>query len=194
MANTTGYMGFKHIGFLPGYAPDYQLQAKTVAASNATSIYRGDPVTFSAGYIIAADATASAKVDGIFDGCTFVDASGVTKWQPYCPASQTATCYLITAPGAMFLGQSTNTAITQANINSNIGYVIGTGQTTGGGFSLYTLDSGHIGTTATYPFRLVNLASAIYPSGVNGTDNSSAYNMAVVTFNNVDFRAGQTGN
>lgn len=195
MANTTGYLGFKHIGFLPGYAPDYQLQAKTVSFGNATAIYRGDPVTFSSGYIIAADAAASAKVDGIFDGCTFNDASGNTKWQPYCPAAQTATCYILASPGSIFLGQSSNTAITQASVNSNIGYVVGTGQTTGGGFSGYTLDAGHIGTTATYPFRIVGLFYPQYSiAGVNGTDNSSAYNMAVVTFNNQDFKSGQTGN
>ena len=144
--------------------------------------------------IIAADANNSAKVDGVFDGCTFTDSSGNTKWQPYCPASQTATCYILAAPGSMFLAQSNNTALTQANVNSNIGYVAGTGQTTGGGFSGYFLDASKIGTTATYPFRIVNLYSAIAPSTVNGADNSSSYNMAVVAFNNVDFKAGQTGN
>lgn len=194
MSNTTGYMGFKNIGFAPGYAPDYQLQSKLVTASNATAIYRGDPVTFTSGYIYSATAVASAKVDGIFDGCTYTDSSGNTKWSPYCPAAQTATCYILASPGAMFLGQASNTAITRAQINSNIGYVVGVGQTTGGGFSLYTLDSGNIGTTATYPFRLVSLFSDIAPSGTNGTDNTSAYNMAVVVFNNVDLKSGQTGN
>lgn len=194
MANTTSFMGFKHIGFLPGYAPDYQLQAKRVLSTNATAIYRGDPVTFASGAIIAADAAASAKVDGIFDGCTFTDASGNTKFQSYLPASQAGTAYVIASPGAIFLGQASNTAITSAQINANIGFVPGTGQTVGGQFSLYTLDSSKIGTTATYPFRIVNLLSAYDPSSVNGTDDTSAYNMAVVTFNNVDFKAGQTGN
>lgn len=194
MANSTSLMGFRHIGFLPGYAPDYQLQSKLTSSGNATAIYRGDPVTFSSGYVIAADATASAKVDGIFDGCMYTDSGGVVQWRPYCPASQTATVYILAAPGAMFLGQASNTAITRAQINSNIGYVVAAGTTVAGGFSGYTLDSGHIGTTATYPFRLVNLFSDISPSSVNGTDNSSANNMAVVTFNNQDFRAGQTGN
>ncbi len=123
-----------------------------------------------------------------------MDASGITHFQPTCPASQTATCYVISAPGALFQAIASNTAITQANINSNIGYVAAAGQTTGGGFSGYTLDSGHIGTTATYPFRLVNLLSTQAPSGTNGTDNSSVNNQAIVTFNNVDYRAGQTGN
>ncbi len=194
MSNTTGLMGFKHIGFLPGYAPDYQLQSKLVSSGNATAIYSGDPVTFSAGYVIAADATASAKVDGIFQGCQYTDSSGNTKFSPYCPASQTATAQVISAPGALFQAIASNTAITQANINSNIGYVAAAGTTIGGGYSGYTLDSGHIGTTATYPFRLVNLLSSQAPSGTNGTDNSSIQNQAIVTFNNVDYRAGQTGN
>ncbi len=193
MANTTGYMGFKHIGFLPGFAPDYQLQAKPINSTNATAIYRGDPVTFASGLVIAADAAASASVDGIFDGCFYTDASGVAQWRPYCPAAQTATAYVIASPGAMFLAQSNGTALTRANVNKNIGYVTGVGQTTGGGFSGYLLESQFIGTTATRPFRIVNLYSDIAPSGVNGTDNASSYNMAVVCFNNVDFKAGQAG-
>lgn len=194
MTNTTSFMGFRHIGFLPGAAPDYQLQSKLVSSGNATAIYRGDVVTFSAGYIIAADSTASSKVDGIFDGCTYTDSSGNTKWSPYCPASQTATCYILSAPSSMFLVQSNNTAITQANVNTNASYVAAAGTTIGGGFSGYTLDAASLGTTNTRPFRIVNLYSAIAPSGVNGTDNASAYNMAVVTFNNQDFKSGQTGN
>lgn len=193
MANTTGYMGFKHIGFAPGSAPDYQLQARPISASNATAIYRGDVVTISSGYLIAADAAASASVDGIFDGCQYTDSSGNTKWSPFCPASQTATAYVLWAPGSLFLAQSNGTAISQANVNKNIGYVAGTGQTTGGGFSGYQLNAQFIGTTATRPFRIVSLYSAIAPQGTNGTDDSSSYNMAVVTFNNVDLKAGQTG-
>lgn len=194
MSNTTGFLGFKHVGFLPGYAPDYQIQSNFVISSNATAIYRGDPVTFSSGQIIAADATASAKVAGIFDGCTYIDSSGNTKWSPYLPASQAGTAYFINAPGAIFQAQASNTAITSAQINSNIGYVVAAGTTSGGGFSGYTLDSGHIGTTATYPFRLYKLLSSVAPTSVNGTDNASAYNIAWVTFNNQDFKAGQTGN
>ena len=68
MANTTSFMGFKHIGYLPGYAPDYQYQAKFVSSANATAIYRGDPVIFSGGYVQAA-ATGTGQIDGIFDGC-----------------------------------------------------------------------------------------------------------------------------
>lgn len=192
MANTTGYMGFKHIGYLPGYAPDYQLQAKLVSNANATAIYRGDPVVFSSGFIIAAT-NGTGQVDGVFDGCYYTDSNGATQFQPSCPASQTATAQIIAAPGALFQAISNGTAISQANVNKNIGFVTGAGQTVGGKFSGYQLDAGNIGTTSTYPFRIVNLLSAYDPSSVNGTDNSSNNNQAIVTFNNQDFRSGQTG-
>lgn len=192
MANTTGYMGFKHIGFMPGYAPDYQLMAKQTLGTNATAICRGDAVVFSSGYIIRAQ-NGTGAVDGVFDGCQYTDSSGRTQWSPFLPASQTATVYVLSAPGALFLAQSNGTAIAQTNVNLNVGFVTGTGQSTGGGFSLYQLDAANMSTAATYPFRIVNLYSSIAPSGVNGTDNASNNNMAVVTFNSMDFRAGATG-
>lgn len=193
MANTTTFMGFRQIGFLPGASPDYQIMPRLVASTNATAIYRGDPVVISSGYVIAAT-NGTGQIDGIFDGCQFTDSSGNTKWQPFCPATQTATAYCITAPSAMFLVQSNNTAITQANVNKNAGFVAASGTTIGGGFSGYTLDAGNIGTTSGYPFRIVNLFSQIQPNtSVNGADNSSIYNMAVVAFNSQDFKSGQTG-
>ncbi len=191
MANTTGFLGFKHIGFLPGYAPDYQLQALTVGSGNATSIYRGDPVVFSSGVIVAATSTANA-VHGVMDGATYIS-NGQQTWTPYCPASTTATVYIISAPGAMFLAQTLTTAIVTSSINKNVGFAVGSGTTNGGGFSGYTIDQATAGTTSTLPFRVVGLYSSIAPSSVNGTDNTSNNNIAVVTFNNQDFHAGQTG-
>lgn len=192
MANTTGFLGFKHIGFLPGFSPDYQLQSKLISSANATAIFRGDPVVFASGFMNQAS-VGTGQIDGIFDGCTFTDSTGLTKWSPFCPANQTATAYVLASPGAIFLAQSNGTAIARANINKNIGFVIAAGQTTGGGFSGSQLDAGNIGSTATFPFRLISLFSDISPAGVNGTDNASNNNMAVVAFNNQDFKSGQTG-
>lgn len=192
MANTTGNMGFKFLGYLPGYTPDNQIQGKVVGNGNATAIYNGDPVVFSSGLIIAATAGTSA-VDGIFQGCQYTDASGVTQWRPYLPASQTAIVYVMSAPGAMFTVQSNGTAIVTSNINKNIGFVTGAGSTLGGGFSGYQADAGNIATTAGFPFRIVNLLSNLQPASVNGTDNTANNNIAVVCFNSMDFKAGQTG-
>ena len=38
MSNTATAFGFKHYGFLPGSAPDYQLSTRLIASSNTTSI------------------------------------------------------------------------------------------------------------------------------------------------------------
>lgn len=192
MSNTTSFMGFKHIGFLPGYAPDYQLQALTVGSGNATAIYRGDPVVFSSGVIVAATSTANA-VHGIMDGAQYVDSSGNTKWSPYCPSAQTATVYILAAPGAMFLAQTLLTSIVTANINKNVGFAVGSGTTIGGGFSGYTVDANTSATTSGLPFRVVSLASTFLPAGANGTDNTSNNNQIIVSFNNQDFHAGVTG-
>ena len=191
MANTTGYMGFKHFGFLPGTIASYELKA-TPINSTTTAIYRGDPVVFSSGVLVAATTTTSA-VDGIFDGCTYTDSTGLTKWSPYCPASQTATGYVLIAPGSLFQVFSNGTAVSRSNVNKNVSFVVNAGQTTGGGFSGYQIDAGNITTTSTLPFRIYGLLSDYAPSGVNGTDNSSNNNIAIVTFNSTDFKAGTTG-
>lgn len=191
MANTTGFLGFKHLGFLPGYAPDYQLQALTVSNANATAIYRGDPVVFSSGVMVAATSTAN-PVHGIMDGATYIS-NGQQTWTPYCPATTTATVYVLASPGAMFLAQTLTTAVVTSNINRNIGFAVAAGTTNGGGFSGYTIDQATSSTANTLPFRLVGLYSSIAPSSVNGTDNTSNNNLAVVTFNSQDFKAGQTG-
>jgi hypothetical protein len=192
MSNTTGFMGFKHIGFLSGSAPDYQLQALTVGSGNATAIYRGDPVVFASGLIVAATSTANA-VHGIMDGAQYVDSSGNTKWSPFCPAAQTATVYILSAPGATFLVQTLLTSVVTATINKNIGFAVGAGTTIGGGFSGYTVDANTSATTNTLPFRIIGLASTFLPAGVNGTDNTTNNNQCVVTFNSQDFKAGVTG-
>lgn len=192
MSNTTSFMGFKQIGFLPGASPDYQLQALTVGSGNATAIYRGDPVVFSSGLIVAATSTANA-VHGIMDGAQYTDSSGNTKWSPYCPASQTATVYILSAPNALFLAQTLLTSIVTANINKNVGFAVGSGTTIGGGFSGYTVDANTSATTSGLPFRVVNLASTFLPAGANGTDNTSNNNQIIVSFNNQDFHAGVTG-
>lgn len=192
MSNTTSFMGFKHIGFLSGASPDYQLQALTVGSGNATAIYRGDPVVFSSGLIVAATSTANA-VHGIMDGAQYTDSSGNTKWSPFCPASQTATVYILSAPNSLFLAQTLLTSIVTANINKNVGFAVGSGTTIGGGFSGYTVDANTSATTSGLPFRVVSLASTFLPAGANGTDNTTNNNQIIVSFNNQDFHAGVTG-
>jgi hypothetical protein len=196
MANVQAAFGFRHIGFLPGYSPDYQQLTRQIQSANATKIFMGDPVVkvATSSYIMqAASAYTTTPLEGIFVGCNYIPSGGQLTLQPspfwVGAAAADATGYLINAPGALFLAAALNTAIVTSNIGQTIGFSIGTGSTSGGGFSGATLDQNTIttnaGSAALLPFQIVSLYQGIG----NGSDPSTAYNWAVVTFNNQRFRA-----
>jgi 3D (Asp-Asp-Asp) domain-containing protein len=198
MPNTTGYGGFQHIGFVPGYIASYELMARKILGTNATTIFKGDPVIFNAGYINAA-AVSTSQVAGIFSHCTYVNSSNQTVWSNYVPISTTATAYTLESPGSLFLVQSNGTAVNQTSVNLNCGFVRGSGGSTATGFSTALIDAANISTVATYPFKIIQLGSDLLGgtgaagSTPNGTDNTTSYNAVIVTFNSQGLRAGQTG-
>jgi hypothetical protein len=189
MANVQAQFGFKHIGFLSGGAPDYQLATRAIQSSNATKIFFGDPVIKSGStpYILqAATATNTSVLEGIFYGCTYVPAGGSQVWSPYWPgaAAVDATAYIINAPNALFLVAALNTAISSANIGESILFNLGTGTTVGGAFSGATIDQSTLTTNSNAGFQIVSLYNGVG----NGADPTTAYNWAVVTFNNQRFK------
>jgi hypothetical protein len=194
MANVQSAFGFRHVGFLPGYAPDYQQLTRQIQSSNATKIFNGDPVVKSAAsnYIIQGSSATTNILEGIFVGCNYVPTGGQLTLQPspfwVGSAASDATAYLINAPGSLFLAATLNTAIVTANIGNNVNFVIGTGSTSGGGFSGATLDQStittNVGSAAAFPFQIVDL----YKGVGNGTDPTTPYNWVIVTFNNQRFR------
>ncbi len=187
MANVQATFGFKHIGYLSGAGPDYQLATRLIQSTNTTKIYFGDPVqkNASSAYIVQASST-TQTLEGVFAGCVYTPTGGIPTWSPYWPgsASVDATAYIINAPNALFLAAALNTAITPTNIGQNIGFSIGTGSTTGGGFSGATLDQGTLATTNTLPFQVYSMYQGIG----NGSDTTTAYNWVVVTFNSQRFK------
>jgi hypothetical protein len=192
VANVQAQFGFKQTGYLGGGAPDYQLRTYAISSSNATGIGFGDPV----GYVnttspfitqyTAALATAMPIV-GIFQGCTFVPAAGgAPVWSPFWPPAaqgSNGTAYVIDAPNAQFLVAAQNTAITTANIGNCVTFSSGACQTTGGGFSVATIDANSATATGTtsslLPFRILGL----YPGVGNGSDATTPFNWAIVGFN-----------
>lgn len=190
MANTQTAFGLRHIGFLSGGAPDYQLNSGTILSTNTTKIFFGDPIVMNAttGFIEQLAST-TAQLVGVFQGCDFIPVGGlgIPQWSPYWPGSAAvnATAYFIDAPSAKFLAAALNTAIVTANIGENVTVNIGTGSTVGGGFSGATLDQAGLTTATTAPFKVIGL----YPGIGNGSDASSAYNWVMVTFNNQRFRS-----
>jgi hypothetical protein len=190
MANTQASFGFRHVGYLPGFGPDYQQLTRQIQSSNATKIFNGDPVVKSqsaTSYIIQA-ATTATILEGIFVGCNYVPTGGQLTLQPspfwVGSAASDATGYLINAPGALFLVAALNTAIVTSNIGGNIGWATGTGSTVGGGFSGFTVDQSTITTSNIAPFQIVDL----YKGVGNGSDPNSPFNWVIVTFNNQRFR------
>lgn len=195
MSNTLAPFGFRHIGFLSGFSPDFQMATRLLDSANTTKIYFGDPVVKDATtQYIEQGANNTTTLEGIFAGCVYIPTAGlaIPTWSPFWPgaAAATATAYVINAPGAMFLAQALNTAIPASAIGQNIGFAIGTGSTVGAGLSGATLDQSTLSTTNTMPFQVVGLygGSGNFGGVGNGSDSTSAYNWAVVTFNNQRFK------
>ena len=190
MANTQAQFGFKHIGFISGSAPDYQLSTRSIRSAYASAIFFGDPVVKSTGtnYIRQPADNTTLPVDGVFQGCWYVPSGGgAPVYSPYFPGSvnSDATAYVVDAPGALFLAASLLTSVTGSSINSNIGWSTGAGgATTGGAFSSYVVDSATATAQNSWPFRVVS-----YYQGIgNGSDTTTNYNWVVVTFNNHRFK------
>jgi len=193
MANTLATFGFRHIGFTSGAGPDYQLATRLISSANTTKIYRGDPVNkiTATGYIKQAAAGATQPLEGIFDGCVYIPVGGGTpQWSPFWPgsAASDATAYIINAPNALFLAAALSTSLTNSAIDSNVDFNIGTGSIVGGGFSGATIEQTTLAATTTLPFQVYNLYQGIG----NGSDSTTPFGWAVVTFNNQRFKT-QTG-
>lgn len=184
MANTNAPFGFRQYSGT-GSAPTYEQVVMYIAAANTTDIFFGDPVVpLNTGYITQATSN-SVQIAGIFVGCKYLSTSQKrTVWSNYWPgadATNDIEAYVVNDPNAKFVAQSDSTGIAFADINANIGFSIGSGNTATG-ISAAILDTSTLNTTNTLPFRVVGLVQN--PPGSAGTE-AGAYNWAVVAFNNV---------
>ena len=198
MANTFAPFGFRPISTSNG-PMNWRISTRRVASS-AGAIYRGDavvPVTGTAnGYIIQATAS-TVPLAGVFWGCQYLSTSQKRViWSQYWPGSDATgdvIAYVIDDPNARFVVQTsgasfqitgTNTTFTSSPVGQLAQLNVGTGSTTTQQSGMY-LDT--VGTTATYPFQIVDMV--IDPPGSNGSDATSNYNYVVVGFNNEMLRS-----
>lgn len=185
MANANTPFGFQQYQGT-GSVPTYE-QVPVTIAYNASAIYYGDPVEPDAnGNVVQGDGTtAAAGIAGIFIGCKYLSVSQKrTVWSNYWPGTDVASTqvvegYIVNDPNAKFVVQSDATGIVAGDVNLNIGYNIGTGNTTTGISGAFATGAAN---TATLPFRIVGLLTQ--PPGSPGTD-AGAYNRIIVAFNNV---------
>ena len=191
MANTNAPFGFQQYSG-NGSAPTYE-QIAVVIAYNASAIYFGDPVEpDGSGTVVRGDGTTGAAgIAGIFVGCKYLSvAQKRTVWSNYWPGSdvastQTVEGYIVNDPNAKFLVQVGPTGLTQAEVNSNIGYSIGTGNAANGISGAFVTEAS-LNTTSTLPFRVISIVTQ--PPGSPGTE-AGEYNRVIVAFNNVSTKS-----
>lgn len=194
MANVFAPFGLLPEASADGAAPTYGMTTRLIAPNDTTKIYRGDPVkALSTGYVAQWTAgTAVSQMAGIFWGCKYYSLSQkTTTFVNYWPGADVAadaliTAYILpvnTAVPPKFKVQTSNSsttavAVTRADIGQNADIALGTGSTASGMSGAY-LDINTFGTTATLPFRIVDL----FPGAGNGSDAASANNVVIVQAN-----------
>lgn len=198
MANVQGPFGFVQWGTASG-PPNFAFNSSPqyrIASSNSTAIFFGDAVRLDAsgptGYLqqwAAAAGSSTVILTGIFLGCQYYSTSQKkTIFNNYWPGSDATgdvTAYVCDDPTSLWKVQAGGaSAITQTSIGQTADIVsTPVGNTTTGisGMSLAAPT-----TTATFPFKVVGLITT--PPGANGTDLTTPFNYAIVTFNNQQFK------
>lgn len=179
-----------------GAAVNYQMSRRWISASNPTPIFTNDPIVqLSTGYVAQASPGAT-QVGGIFIGCEYMSVSQkkwiAAAWWPGSDAVVSGTGFdvhakIIDDPLTVFRAQA-NGLLTLAMIGMNCQFVIGSGNTmTGRSGATIDVVNTPPGPTPTFPFRIVDLVRD--PPGGIGTDTTSPYNWAYVTFNNQDYKS-----
>ena len=160
MANIDKASGLRPIGNLSATGAQKQYGYE-IADNQAGTIFQGDLVALSAGYITRfLPATHTAAV-GVFNGCNYIDpTTGKPTWKNYYPGSVNITSGKIIAdviddPSQLFLVQC-DAGFVAADVGKNAD-VIGTGGSTTTGVSTMELNSGTLATSAALNLKTVGL-------------------------------------
>lgn len=201
MANSTSAYGFQSFGHLDGSAPTMGLERLILNTSDTNLYFTGDVVARSTAGAVAklTDTTTSAQVPiGIFAGCEFFSPTIARNiWSPFYPgsvgSSAPGNAYVITDPEMKFKVR-TNGIIGQSAVGQNaipLSSFSSLGNTATG-ISAVLLSTVVTGTASAW-FKIVALYSEYGPPGADGTDNTTAGNIVVVTANSWERRAGTVG-
>jgi len=160
MANTDKAFGFRPIGNLSATGAQKQYGYE-IADNQAGTIFQGDLVVLTAGFISRfLPATHTAAV-GVFNGCNYIDpTTGKPTFKNFYPGSVNITSGKIVAdviddPNQLFLVQC-DAGFVAADVGKNAD-VIGTGGSTTTGVSTMELNSSTLATTAALNLKTVGL-------------------------------------
>ena len=198
MANINAPFGFTPIGTVGGSTPNFRMTRLYISPSLGSQIFTGDAVQMvtgaATGFIIPAVAN-TTSIAGIFWGCLYLStAAGRMVWSPVWPGAGDANvnvnvvAYVFNSPDTEFEVQAGATAIGTQYLYENVALNVGAGgnlQTGRSGMFVNTPAN-----TATLPFTITGFVTD--PTGVNGTDITTPFNLVRVTFNNAVLRAGLT--
>ncbi len=201
MANTQVQFGFQPFGISAGRTPNFGLRRRTLAYNYGSTLFRGDPVASDANGNIIRVSSQSAPLGGIFWGVKYYDpVQKITFQSPQWSApsglnsAAVVEAYIYDDPEMLFVVAElgSTAALTAANVMDNVQWHVGSGGNTANGISSYVIDDGHITTTDTLPFKIVDLYSTYATPGQNGT-SAALYNWAIVKMNFTDRSVGVVG-
>jgi hypothetical protein len=160
MANIDKASGLRPIGNLSATGAQKQYGYE-IADNQAGTIFQGDLVALSAGYITRFLPASHTAAVGVFNGCNYIDpTTGKPTWKNYYPGSVNITSGKIIAdviddPSQLFLVQCDD-GFVAADVGKNAD-VIGTGGSTTTGVSTMELDSSTLAVTAALNLKTVGL-------------------------------------
>lgn len=175
--------GLKPINLIGGqvYAGSTRLMA--IASGEGTSIFFGDAVKLTGGYITRDPADSAMTPVGVFMGCTYTD-PGVNQkvFKQYFPGGTVAAdikAYVVDDPDALFKvavvsSGTTMSGVTQAAVGFNAALVDNTGSTITGDSAVAI--SATTATTNTLPVRIVD----VVPDTANA---AGSYTEVIVKWN-----------
>ena len=191
MANVDKAFGlrpYKGAGWPVQQANKYNISP---SSGYGTSIYQGDIVIFSGGYIETA-AASSANIVGVFSHTYYVASDGTPTFKNYYPASTTALgsgaieVYIYDDPNQLFLVQADGaSAVTCIGRNADTD---GIGGSTTTGVATRELDSSTIATTLALQLKIVGVVQD--DSNVDLTANNANL---IVLINEHYMRGGVAG-
>jgi len=160
MANIDKAFGLRPIGNLSATGAQKQYGYE-IADNQGGTIFQGDLVVLTAGYISRFLPGSHTAAVGVFNGCNYIDpTTGKPTFKNFYPGSVNITSGKIVAdvvddPNQLFLVQC-DAGFVAANVGNNAD-VVGTGGSTTSGISTMELNSSTLATTAALNLKVVGL-------------------------------------
>jgi hypothetical protein len=166
MANVDAAFGFRPVGKVGSGVNNGGTTLNTIVDNYATSIFKGDHVMQSGGYVIAGTASGSTNL-GVFNGCFYIDpTSKKPTWSNYysqvnvtasgsISGSTNIDAYIYDDPYYLFEAQCDGT-IAKTDIGKNTDSILGTSSTVNG-LSVTEIDSGSEATTAARQVKIIGI-------------------------------------